>query len=148
MKSRKVMIFIGILIALTVITTILHLSTREEVPEHSVKVTTSEKEITLDIMSMEHESVTGIRINGKGEEIPVEGEGIKVQQLLESLDIREYSKVRIVSDDSYEAQVTKEEVMEKHKVYFLLEEDTLRLVVFGDTNSKRSVSHVVQIIVE
>ena len=37
---------------------------------------------------------------------------------------------------------------EDGKAWLLLEQPYLRLVVFGDQNSKRSVSNVVQIIVE
>ncbi len=59
-----------------------------------------------------------------------------------------YSKVSVVSDDSYSAELTADEVKEDGKVYLLNEEDSLRLVVFGDENSKRSVSNVVQIVVE
>ena len=54
----------------------------------------------------------------------------------------------IFSDDSYSAQLTKEEIEEENRVYLLMDEDSLRLVVFGDKNSKRSVSNVVQIEVE
>ena len=51
----------------------------------------------------------------------------------------------MVSDDSYSAEVHADEAENAH---FLLEEGTLRLIVFGDSNSKRSVSDVKQIIVE
>lgn len=37
---------------------------------------------------------------------------------------------------------------EEKKAYLLLQEEELRLVVFGDENSKRSVSNVKQIVVE
>ena len=148
MKTRKTIRFIGILATLTVIAAVLHLTTRENVPEHSVKVTTSEKETMLDIMSLEYDTVTGIRVNGKGEELPVEGKGISVAQLLEQMDIAEYTTVTVIADDSYSAEITKEEILEEDKVFLLLEEETLRLIVFGDTNSKRSVSNVVQIVVE
>ena len=93
-------------------------------------------------------------MNGKGEEIPVDGDGIAVSKLLSKLGITEFSKVRIVSDDAYSAEVNREEVVEGGKVVLLLEEgtpsekDTLRLVVFGDENSKRSVSNVVEINIE
>ena len=71
-----------------------------------------------------------------------------VKDLLASTKIASYSKVTVVSDDSYTADLTAEEVAESGKAYLLLEQPYLRLVVFGDQNSKRSVSNVVQIIVE
>lgn len=148
MKSKKVVLFIGVLVLLTVLAAVVHLSIREQVPEHSVLVTTSEKEYLVDIKTLDYEPVSGVRMNGKGEEIPVEGDGIAASKLLSHLDITEFSKITIIADDSYSAEVTADEIKEKGKVFFLLEEDTLRLVVFGDKNSKRSISNVVEIQVE
>jgi hypothetical protein len=148
MNTRKIIIFIGILIALTLLAAVLHLTTREEVPEHAVKVTTSEKETLLDIMSLEYTTVTGVRVNGKGEEIPVEGEGISMKELLEEMGITKYTTVTVVSNDSYSAKMNREEILEEDKVFLLLEDNSLRLIVFGDSNSKRNVSNVVQIQVE
>lgn len=148
MKTKKMIIFIGMLIALTLLAAVLHLTTREEVPKQAVKVTTSEKETLLDIMSLDYATVTGIRVNGKGEEIPVEEIGISMKEVLEAMGITEYATITVISDDSYSAKVSKEEVLEKDKVFLLLEDNTLRLIVFGDSNSKRSVSNVVQIQVE
>ena len=63
--------------------------------------------------------------------------------------MKEYEKVTVVSDDSYSAEVLKEEVEEGTRAFLILgDENELRLVVFGDTNSKRSVSNVAQVVVE
>ena len=148
MKSRKVIIFIGILLLLTAFAAVIHLSTRENIPKHTIQVTKGEDVYTVDIMELEYETVSGVRRNGKGEEIPIKGDAIAMRTLREHLKITDFSTVTIVADDSYNANVTKEEIEKKDKVYLFLEEDTLRLVVFEDENSKRSVSHVVQICVE
>ena len=148
MKSKKVLIFIGVLILLTLLAAVIHLSTREQVPENSIRIITDQKEYVVDITELDYETVSGTRVNGKGEEIPVEGDGIALRKLLSEYEIIEFSDVIIFSDDSYSAQLTKEEIEEENRVYLLMDEDSLRLVVFGDKNSKRSVSNVVQIEVE
>ena len=123
--------------------------TREQVTEGTVQLIYGEKTYELEISELEYEKVTGTRRNGKGEEILVESSGILLKDVLERKGIVEYSKVKVVSDDSYSAELTAEEVENDTKAYLLHEkEGELRLVVFGDTNSKRSVSNVVQIIVE
>ena len=149
MKKNRLMIFAFVLVAVTAIMATIHLNTREEVAEGQIKLINGDKEITVNLNNLEYEQLSGIRVNGKGEEIPVEGKGILMRDLLKTVETIEYETVQVVADDSYTAEVTVEEVMEDGKVcLFLQEEGGLRLVVFGDENSKRSVSDVVQIIIE
>ena len=70
MKSKKVLIFIGVLIILTVLAAVVHLSTREQAPENSIRIITDQKEYVVDITELDYETVSGTRVNGKGEEIP------------------------------------------------------------------------------
>lgn len=149
MKKNRLMIFAFVLVAVTAIAAIIHLNTRDEVAEGQIKLINGDKEITVNLNDLEYEQLSGIRVNGKGEEIPVEGKGILMRDLLKTVETIEYETVQVMADDSYTAEVTAEEVMEDGKVcLFLQEEGGLRLVVFGDENSKRSVSDVVQIIIE
>lgn len=147
MKKHKVSILIVILAILVALTAWLHLSSRQEVSGGTVLITADGHTTSVQLDQLHYENVSGIRVNGKGESIPVEGEGILLKDLLENRSITSYSMVRVISDDSYSAELTAEEVQEAGKAYLLLEDDTLRLVVFGDENSKRSVSNVVQIVV-
>ena len=149
MKTRKAIIFVIGLLLLTGAAAAFHLLTRDQVSEGTVQLIHGDKTYELEIGELDYEQVTGTRMNGKGEEIPVDTSGISMKSVLELKGIAEYSKVKVVSDDSYSAELTAEEVKENSKAYLLHEEEgELRLVVFGDTNSKRSVSNVVQIIVE
>ena len=107
-----------------------------------------EKEIHVDIDDLTFETVTGIRVNGKGEEIPVEAPGISIKDILTEVNVTEFEEIIIESDDSYQARVSKDETEEGGKAYLLRDERKLRLIVFGDENSKRSVSNVVKMIVE
>ncbi len=149
MKKNRLIIFALLLVAITVVAAVLHLNTREQIAEGHLKVIAGEKEILADLNEFEYEQLKGIRVNGKGEEIPMEGKGILMRNLLKTVGVEEFETIQIVADDSYTAEVSAEEAAEDGKVcLFLQEEGGIRLVVFGDENSKRSVSNVVQIIIE
>ena len=148
MKKSKVVFLILILVVLTGVLSIIHLTTRNKVGDYEVQLTYKDKTYSVEYKKLNLEQVTGTRVNGKGEEKKVEAPGILLREVLEEKDIEEYSQVTVVSDDSYSAQIAVEEIKEEEKAYLLLEEEELRLVVFGDENSKRSVSNVKQIVVE
>ena len=148
MKKSKVVFLILILVVLTGVLSIIHLTTRNKVGDYEVQLTYKDKTYSVEYKKLNLEQVTGTRVNGKGEEKKVEAPGILLREVLEEKGIEEYSQVTVVSDDSYSAQIAVEEIKEEEKAYLLLEEEELRLVVFGDENSKRSVSNVKQIVVE
>lgn len=148
MKKSKVVFLILILVVLTGVLSVVHLTTRNKVGDYEVQLTYKDKIYSVEYKKLDLEQVTGTRVNGKGEEKKVEAPGILLREVLEEKDIEEYSQVTVVSDDSYSAQIAVEEIKEEEKAYLLLEEEELRLVVFGDENSKRSVSNVKQIVVE
>jgi len=149
MKKNRLFILVMILITITAVAAMAHLGTREEIAKGQLKITAHGEGQTIDLNDLSYEFLKGIRVNGKGEEIPVEGYGIQMKNLLKNLKVETFKKVRVMADDSYIAEVSLEEVTEDNKVcLFLQEEGGIRLVVFGDENSKRSVSDVVQIIIE
>lgn len=148
MKTHKALLLILVLVMITGIAAWFHLTSREEAEEGTLQITVSGNTQTIELAALDYAPVSGVRVNGKGETISVEGRGILVKDLLASTKIASCSKVTVVSDDSYTAELTAEEVAEDGKAWLLLEQPYLRLVVFGDQNSKRSVSNVVQIIVE
>ena len=148
MKTHKALLLILVLVMITGIAAWFHLTSREEAAEGTLQITVSGNTQTIELAALDYAPVSGVRVNGKGETISVEGRGILVKDLLASTKIASYSKVTVVSDDSYTAELTAEEVAQDGKAWLLLEQPYLRLVVFGDQNSKRSVSNVVQIIVE
>ena len=148
MRSKIVLYFVGILLVLAIGFGVYYQFVREDVPEGTVDVVVGEAHHFVKYQDLTLEHVEGVRVNGKGEEIPVVGNGILLSALLESLNITDYTQVVVTSADAYSVTVTLEEILEEAKVYLLLEEDGLRLVVFGDSNSKRSVTGVAQITVE
>ena len=145
MENRNLNSITVILVVLAAIFAVFHLTGREQVAKNTVQVTAGGKTAEISLSVLPCEAVSGIRVNGKGEEIPVEGQGIYLSNLVNLCPVETYSTVTVISDDSYSAQVSAEEA---ENACFLVEETELRLVVFGDSNSKRSVSNVKQIIVE
>lgn len=148
MKSRKIILFGIVLLVLTGLFGFLYLNSREDIPENSISMVYKDKTYLVDIEKLEYKRISGIRVNGKGEQIKINGEGIELKDLFVYEEIAGYSKVTLEADDSYSAKVSVEEINESNKVSLLKEENTLRLVVFGDKNSKRSVSNIVRIIIE
>lgn len=148
MKKHGVLVCVIVLVIITGVAAWFHLSTREDVASGTLQMTVSGQEYTVELASLQYEQVSGVRVNGKGESIPVEGQGILLKNLLTEEQASACSKVKVIADDSYSAELTSEEIHEDGKAYLLLQDDKLRLIVFGDENSKRSISHVVQIVVE
>ena len=150
MRKHRAVIFIVILLIVTGIMTMLHFNTREEVPEGAIGVVSGEDTCIIDIHELVYEQVTGTRANGKGEEKEVNASGVLLKNVLAEAGITEYEKVSVVADDAYSVEVSAEEVEDETKIYLIQDEEEvrLRLIVFGDKDSKRSVSNVAQIIVE
>lgn len=148
MKSKKLIIFVIAIGLLAVFSGIVYFGTIEENPENTLRITYNEKEIFSDYTKLDYKEVTGTSVNGKGEEKQLEGKAVLLKDILEKEEITQYSKVVAVAEDAYQAEITKDEILEEEKVYLFLEDNTLRLIVFGDKNSKRNVSNVVQLIVE
>ena len=149
MKTNKVKIFVIGLAVLVVLAAVLHLSTRKVVAEGNLSVTVKGAETTLDISKFTYKQVTGTRMNGKGETIQIDAQGVALKDVLAMAKAADYETVTVYSDDSYNAVVTAEEVEDGTKAFLIVgDENELRLVVFGDTNSKRSVSNVMRVVVE
>ena len=149
MKKYKALLFIGVLLVITAIAAFAHLSTREEVPEGAIEVVAGEETHIVDITKLAYEQVTGTRVNGKGEEKEINASGILLKNVLAEAGITEYENISIVADDAYSVDVSAEEANDDAKAYLIQDEESvrLRLIVFGDKDSKRSVSNVAQIIV-
>ena len=149
MKKHRVKIFALIMVVFTIIAAAFYFEVREEVMEGALRVTNGTNTVMLNPSKFERTQVSGVRVNGKGEEIPVNGVGTALKDILALAKIADYESVKVISDDSYSAVISAEEVNDVTKAFLLFdEENELRLVVFGDTNSKRSVSDVVEIVVE
>ena len=139
-NDKKIIIFvIALLLVLTVAATWLYLSKRSEIPENSLVLVSGGKEQALDIFDMTLTSFSGSVVNGKGDKKDIEGQGIKLADVIGTSD---FSEVAVTADDEFSATVKKEEI---DQAWLQIEEGEAGLVVFGDKDSKRRVKHVVRI---
>lgn len=146
MKHKKMLSLAALLILLTAIFAIWHLTTREQIAQNQIQLIDGEKVYSIVLEDLAVQQVVGTRTNGKGEQIPVNAPGISVKDLLEQYAVAADQGLSITADDGYSATLKAEEIPADH-AFLILEDDTARLVVFGDSNSKRSVSNVKQILV-
>lgn len=147
MKNRKLtIIMIGVLLVLTAILAVVHLTTREKETAGALQIISHGETVTLALDELKPlEKVSGSVVNGKGETIPVDAKGISVKNVLALAGVTEDAPVRVVAADEYSVTVAAEETGE---VWLVMEGDGLRLVVFGDSDSKRNVRNVVRLSVE
>ena len=152
MKTSKVMklVFLVVLM-LTLGIAALHLSTREQVPPRTLSVEYAGETHLVDFADLTMEAVHGTRVNGKGETKEVNGEGCLLQKVLQEAlgDVSAAEKVTVVAGDGFSAEVNAGEWEQPDQVYLITQEDgTLQLIVFGDSDSKRSVKNVERLLVE
>lgn len=142
-KVKPLWVVIAVLVLITAAAAAVHFATRADVPEGILRVEYGGSAVELAVGKLELSPVQGTVRNGKGEVRAVDGEGILLGRMLEQAGVGEYAAVTVTADDEYSAIVTAAEAAEPDRVYLLLEGDgSLRLVVFGDENSKRNVSNV------
>ena len=143
--KKSVFIVVFILFLLTGILAAVHIGTREKVPDNALKLICNGEStfIRKDELQMCH--VSGTAVNGKGELKEIDGEGVSLYEMLvdAGIDIDAISHVKITASDEFSALIDGEELRQQDKAWLLDdEEDGLRLVVFGDTDSKRRVRSV------
>lgn len=148
MNSKKRLGLICVLCAVLVaVLAVVHFATRTEVPENAIAIEAGENTSYVVMGEQKLSTVEGEVVNGKGETSEVSGEGILLQDLLKDAKAEVTSKVKVISDDEYSAEVEADE-LEGEKVYLVMEDQTVRMYVFGDPNSKRNVANVKRIVVE
>ena len=141
MKKDKKIILIVIIVLLVVLagTVWWYLGSRSETPENAITLVKNGKEELVDISKLSLTSFSGTTVNGKGEEKNVSGEGIKLADVISTSD---FTEVSVIADDAYSATVKKEDM---DNAWLQIEEGTARLIVLGDSDSKRNVKNVVRI---
>lgn len=148
-KNKFTIVIIAVLVIITAVIAAVHLSTRSTPPDGTLRIETGGQITDLALSKLELTPVQGTIVNDKGEEKSIDSQGELLSGVLEKAGITEHTQVNVVADDEYSVTVTAEEIAEADRVYLLLEDgDELRLLVFGDSNSKRNVSNVIRLVVE
>ena len=140
--KKKAWIAVLLLLACTTVLAVVHLSGREKTEPLNLQVRSGEKTVTVNVAALKSVTVEGTTVNGKGEEKQIHEEGVSLKAVLEAAGLGGCETVKVCAADEYSAEVSVDEVSEDGKVWLLKQEDTLRLLVFGDKNSKRDVKNV------
>lgn len=146
-QSKIILAMIAVLIVVVAILAVVHLQTREQVPEGALAIHYQDDVTYVDVASLQLETVSGTVINGKGEEMEVNAQGAALADVLKEagIDPALVGAVTVTAEDAYSAELTGEELNETGKVYLSADEDGVSLVVFGDENMKRNVRDVVSV---
>ena len=148
-KVEPVKIAIIVLIIITAIVAVFYLTTRPTASEGTLRIENGGQVIELPLERLTFASVHGTTVNGKGEERTIDAQGVLLFDVLREAGISEFAEVIVTADDAYSAVVTAEETAEPDRVYLIQQDEGgLRLIVFGDSNSKRSVSDVASLSVQ
>lgn len=140
--------YCALLLALVLTTAILainHLNNRADAEPGTLLVLAGERRIEIDIGELEHTAVQGTIVNGRGEARTIETEGVALVDVLDAAEVETFEAVRVVAADEYSATVAAEELITPGKVWLIQEEASVRMIVFGDADSRRDVKHVERI---
>ncbi|MGX8686740.1 MAG: hypothetical protein ACSW8K_02920 [bacterium] len=151
MRKRN-LIIAGVLVLLTALIAVIYLNGRSQAPKGNLLIVSEGKETLVDPFTLPLSEVKGTTVNGKGEEKEISGEGVSVLDALTlaSIGIGDFTSVRIVSSDEYAAELQEDEFSSDNFAFLIKDQaedgsDAIRLIVFGDSNSKRQVKNVVRI---
>ena len=145
-KAEPVHIAVLVLILITAAAAVLRLAARPAIPEGALRIEHGGREVELPLERLELTAVRGTVVNGKGEERTIDARGVLLSEVLREAGISEFAEVTVTAGDAYSAVVTADEIAAPDRVYLIRQDEGgLRLIVFGDSNSKRSVSNVVSL---
>ena len=149
--SKKAKQSIFILLAITLVIVVFHVSKWERVPLQTliVEMNGTKKEISFSELPLTQ--VRGTQMTAKGEKRTIDAQGCSLRQVLtESLGTSpDAAKVTVFAGDGFHAEVTAKEWEQPDQVYLILREDgTLQLLVLGDSDSRRNVKDVERLVAE
>ena len=148
MRRNKILhLSVAVLLLVTVVAAAIHLTTRTQVPEGALRVEYEGRQVDVFPEQLPLVGVQGAVVNGKGETLPVDGQGVLLSDLLAQANVTVFREIQVLADDAYSAAVTAAEASAPDRVYLLREEDSWRLVVFGDADSRRNVRNVIRLVV-
>lgn len=151
MKRKSIAVVILLLI-LTGIVSFLYLRSRKNAPKGSLTVTCDGRTELVDPFRAPPVSVRGTTVNSKGQKKDIDETGVSLSGViaLTGFGKEPYTSARVVSSDEYAADVTADEISDPQKVFLVRSESKdgsgeIRLIVFGDENSKRQIKDVTKI---
>lgn len=143
--KKRILVIVLTCVFLSVIFTLINLLTHPDIPEGVIRIECKNDKYLIKVDEIKTVEVSGQMINGKGEARDITKEGILLSNLISEY-CDDFSKVKVISDDEYYAELSASEILNEEKAYILITETTARLLVFGDKDSKRNVSNVKRIV--
>lgn len=144
MKQRKIEIaIIAVLIFFTAVLAAIYINTRDNVPKGTIAVIKDGQAEYIRLDELELYDVTGTVVNGKGEEKRIDAQGLPLSSITGT---EGFQSVTVIAMDAYSAVVLLDELDNAFLIF--TEDETPRLIVFGDGNSKRDVKDVERIEIE
>lgn len=144
MKQRKIEIaIIAVLIFFTAVLAAIYINTRDNVPKGTITVIKDGQAEYIRLDELELYDVTGTVVNGKGEEKRIDAQGLPLSSITGT---EGFQSVTVIAMDAYSAVVLLDELDNAFLIF--TEDETPRLIVFGDGNSKRDVKDVERIEIE
>ena len=151
--NKKLTAGIIVLCLFTIIGASVYQVSKASIPRSVITIDYAGNKTIVDPFSLEKIDVKGALSDGKGEKHDVNTKGFRFIDVINLAKVPEegYKTVKVVSDDEYAAELTPEEAKDNTKTFFIIDENketkaqTLRLIVFGDENSKRQVKKAARI---
>lgn len=148
--KRTVLVIIAVLVCLTAVLAVVHLKTRDKVPEGSLLIQFDGGESYVRIDALDIVQINGTIVSAKGDAQDIHQSGVRVEDVLKKagIDCQAIHTATAVADDEFSAELLPEEIMAPDVAYLAKEADgSMRLIVFGDSNMKRNVRNVVKLVV-
>lgn len=149
--KRAVLVITAILLCLTAVIAVVHLRTRDKVPEGSLLIQFDGRDSYVRIGDLDTVQINGTVVSAKGDTQDIHQAGVRVADVLEKagIDSQEVHSVTVVADDEFSAELLSEEIMAPEVAYLAKEADgSMKLIVFGDSDLKRNVRNVVKLLVQ
>jgi len=145
--SKTMRWILAVIVLLTTAAAVWHLQSEPKVAGGVVLVRANDEESLVRLEDLPLEPVCGELTDGLGKPMQIQGEGIRLKDVLEmaGTEAKELVRVTVIAADSYRAEVGGEELKEEDKGWLLVRKDGAELVVFGDENRKRNVANVLQL---
>ena len=142
MNKKVKLILSGVILCLALITTLVsatYLKGRKSTPENQIAVSVNAEDKFVSLSDFKLSKVSEDIKNKKGETKHIEGDGVLVRDIIGSVS---FTEITVISDDEFRATLTTDDL---ENAWLLSQEETARLIVKGDKDSKRDVKNVVRI---
>ena len=143
---KKRIAVIAVLLLVTASLVFIYLRSRESVDSGDLLIRSANSELTVTVKDLDLADVHGSITNKKGETKEINSKGVALSQMPALAGVSDFSEISIYADDEYKAVLSKEELASAEKAWLIIADDnSIRLIVFDDPDSKRDVKNVVRV---